>query len=113
MHEIGMLYQTAKLATEYAEKNALDQIGFISIDIGELSGALPKVFEDYFPYVAEQFPKVQSADLRLRVIPGEAMCDECKCMYNVMKQEGICPRCGCGDKTIISGREVRLRNIGC
>lgn len=111
MHEIGMLYQTAKMATEFAEKNHVEEIKYIALEIGELAGVLPEIFTEYFPYVAGQYPKLKNAELRLHKIPAEGLCDECHCMYNVMQQEGECPNCHSRSKTILSGRDVKLLRI--
>lgn len=62
MHEIGMLRQTAELATRFAEENGIDAVKNITIEIGELSGALPEVFTEYFPFIAEQYPRVRGGE---------------------------------------------------
>lgn len=111
MHEIGMLYSAAETAVEYADSNGLDEVNLISLELGELAGVVPNVFTEYFDYVKEQFPKLKNAHLELKVIPGEAVCSDCGSMYNVMKTEGKCPRCQSRDKTIISGRDIRLMSI--
>lgn len=112
MHEIGMLYQTAETATRYAEENGIEAVRSIRIDIGELSGALPQVFTSYFPYIAEQFPRLKGAKLQLHTIPGEALCANCQNLYNVMKQEGVCPCCQSREKTILGGQDIKLMSIG-
>lgn len=112
MHEIGMLYQMAKMATKYAEENDIEEVKYIALEIGELSGVLPEIFTDYFPYVAEKYPKLQHAKLKLHKIPGEGLCNECHSMYNVMQNEGECPNCHSHSKTILGGRDVKLLNIG-
>lgn len=112
MHEIGMLYQTAKMATSFAEKNNVDEVKYIAVEIGELSGVLPEIFTEYFPYVAEQYPKIRNAELKLHKVSGEGLCDECHCMYNVMRHKGTCPNCNSQSKTILSGRDVKLLQIG-
>lgn len=112
MHEIGMLYQTAETATLYADENHIDEVKVISIEIGELSGAFPAVFTDYFPFVAEQYPKLKNAKLQIHEVAGEGLCNECHCLYNVMQNEGICPNCHSFSKTILSGRDIKLLSIG-
>ena len=111
MHEIGMLHQTAKIADEYAARNGFSEVGSIAIDVGELSGALPDVFTEYFDYVAKGYPRLKNTRLEIRTIAGEGLCSECKCLYNIMRCEGICPRCSSRNKTILGGQEVRLRSI--
>lgn len=40
------------------------------------------------------------------------MCNECHSLYNVMKNKGVCPKCGSRSKTILSGTEFLLKDIG-
>ena len=112
MHEIGMLYQAADLAIKYADENNADDVKYITFEIGELSGALPHVFTEYFPMVAEKYPKLKNAEIKIREVSGEGLCSECSCLYNVMRQEGTCPRCGSKNKKILGGQDVKVINIG-
>lgn len=111
MHEIGILYSAAETAVHYADRFDLEEVNYISLELGELAGVLPDVFTQYFDYVKQQFPKLAKAELRMKMVPGEALCGECGCMYNVMKHEGKCPRCLSSEKTVLSGRDVRLISI--
>lgn len=111
MHEIGMMYQLAKLAVNCAKENHVKEIRSVSIEIGELSGALPQVFEEYFPYIAEQYSELKHSELIIHKIPGEALCKKCGSLYNLMRQKGICPKCQSKDKKILGGRDIRLINI--
>lgn len=111
MHEIGMLYSAAQTASQYAQKNGLEEVHVISLELGELSGVLPNVFTEYFDYVKAHFPLLKNAELELEIVPGEALCDECGTLYNVMKNEGKCPNCSSTAKKILSGRNVRLMSI--
>ena len=111
MHEIGMLHQAAELAISFADENGIGEIKAISIEIGELSGALPYVFTEYFPFVAEKYPQLKNTELKLRTIPGEALCSDCHCLYNVMKHEGVCPRCGSRVMKVLGGQDVNVVSI--
>lgn len=111
MHEVGLLYTIADTASRYAEENHASSVESISLDIGELAGVLPDIFTEYFDYVAGQYAKLSHAKLRIHMIPGEAMCTRCGSMYNVMKNEGVCPSCGERGKRILSGQNLLIRNI--
>lgn len=111
MHEIGMLRQTAELAQSVAEENGIDEIKCITIEIGELSGALPYVFTEYFPFVAEKYSILKNAELRLITVSGEGLCADCRCLYNIQKHGGICPRCGSESKTVLGGTDVKVLSI--
>lgn len=111
MHEIGILYSAAEAASKCAKENGLEEIHVISLELGELAGVLPNIFTEYFDYVKAQFPMLKNAEMELKTVPGEALCNECGTMYNVMKNEGKCPNCSSAAKKILSGRDVRLMSI--
>jgi len=111
MHEVGMLYQTAKIAEKYAKDNNFETVDSIQIEVGELSGALPDIFTEYFDYVARQYKCLTGTKLNIRTIPGEGLCLDCHALYNVMDNEGKCPRCASKNKKILGGTEIKLISI--
>lgn len=112
MHEIGMLYQTAETVTKFAERHEVDKVKEITIEVGELSGVLPEIFTEYFGYVMEQYPRLVEAKLKLHMVAGEGLCTECDCLFNVMKNDGICPRCRSMSKKILGGTQINIESIG-
>lgn len=112
MHEIGMLYQTAEMATRYAENNGIDLVRNITLEIGESAGVFPEIFKDYFGYVSAQYPKLKDATMDIHMVPAEGLCTECHALYNVYKNKGECPHCHSHHKKILSGTEVKLVSIG-
>ena len=112
MHEIGMLYQIAETVSRVAAENKIDRVKFISIDVGELSGVIPELFERTFLIVAESFPLLKDSELKINIVPGEGLCSECHALYNVLKNEGQCPRCQSRYKTVLGGKQIALNNIG-
>lgn len=111
MHEVGMLYSMADTATEYAEQNNIDDVKALYVEVGELAGVLPQIFTEYFPYVREKYPRLHNTEIKLHMVAGEGLCNDCHCMYNVMKQEGHCPKCSSTSKTILGGTDVRLMQL--
>ncbi len=111
MHEIGILYSAAETSSQYAQKNGLEEVHVISLELGELAGVLPNVFTEYFDYVKAQFPLLKGAELELKNVPGKALCNECGTLYNVMKNKGKCPSCSSTAKKILSGKNIRLMSI--
>jgi hydrogenase nickel incorporation protein HypA/HybF len=111
MHELGLLYETAKTVTAFAEKNDISRVEIVEMDVGELSGVLPNVFDDYYQYVAEQYPVLKDSKLKLHMIPGEASCNDCKSVYNVMENQGRCPKCKSQNKTILGGQQIIIRQL--
>lgn len=112
MHEIGALHQAVKLVDKVARENQVDKVTYITLEIGELTGFLPVFFEKYFSVVAEEFPIVKDTELRMSIVRGQAVCSECDTLYNVMRCEGACPKCGSREKKILGGTEFKVKDIG-
>ena len=112
MHEIGALHEAVKLVEKVAGENHIEQVKSITLEVGELSGYLPIFFEKYFPIVVEDRPILKNAQLHIHTVAGEAICKECQTMYNVMKNEGKCPKCKSREKTILGGTDCIVKDIG-
>ena len=112
MHEISVLKSTVDLAQQIAADYGVEKISYLTLEIGELSGYLPVFFYKYWEVVTEGIELIDGAELRIIRKPGEALCLECSAMYNVMRQEGVCPNCGSRNKRILGGKEYTLKEIG-
>lgn len=112
MHEISVLYEAVKIAEKVAKENEVDSIKYMVLSVGELSGYLPIFFEQYFPIVTEDMVLFKDTKLIIENVKGEALCNECQSLYNVMKNEGICPKCKSREKTILGGQEFMIKEIG-
>ena len=111
MHEISVLKKIVDTCERVAADNGVSNIKGITLTVGELTGYIPYFFTEYFPLVTKDKPLFEGAQLQIREIKGEALCKECGSLYNVMRCEGQCPRCGSRSKTIIGGEEFRLEQI--
>ena len=111
MHEISVLHHALNTIEDAAREDNARRVSKIVLEVGELTGILPSVFETFFPMLIEDRPLFQDAELVVAVRPGRGLCDDCNNMYNVFKNEGICPSCKSRNKTIISGTELVIREI--
>lgn len=111
MHELGLLTQMAETVTRAANENNIDHVCGIVLEVGEASGALPYTFEEYFPMIKEDYPVLRDASLRLLGIKSRALCAGCNAVYDLMKNEGACPRCGEKAKTVLGGTDVIIKQI--
>ncbi|MGX8691219.1 MAG: hydrogenase maturation nickel metallochaperone HypA [Eubacteriales bacterium] len=112
MHEISVLKRAVDLAEQTAIDNNIDRIAYITLEVGELSGYLPVFFEKYFEVVIEDRPIFEGAELKMIRPRGEGLCLDCHAMYNVMANEGRCPKCGSRNKKILGGQQFLLKEIG-
>lgn len=111
MHEISVLEQVVNRCREIAVENQVDNIKVITLAVGELSGYIPHFFTEYFPIITKDEPLFGGTKLHIHEIKGEALCRQCHCMYNIMKNEGACPKCGSREKTIIGGEEFKIEQL--
>lgn len=112
MHEISVLYKAVELAEQTAKDNGIEHLSYITLEVGELSGYLPIFFEKYFPVVIENRPVFEGCQLKMIRVRGEALCRDCNALYNVMQNEGVCPKCGSRYKKILGGQQFTLKEIG-
>lgn len=111
MHELGLLTQMAETVTAAAEENGIERVCGIVLEVGEASGALPYIFEEYFPMVQESYPVLADASLELLSVKSRALCVGCSAVYDLVKNEGRCPRCGERAKTVLSGTDIIVKQI--
>lgn len=111
MHEIGMLMQTAKIADKYAKENGFTKVDSIQIEVGQLSGAIPYIFYEYFGFASKDYPCLKDTKLEITEVPGEGLCNDCHALYNIVEFEGKCPRCGSQNKKILGGTDIKLVSI--
>lgn len=111
MHEIGVLYKMLEQVETVAKANHVKQIKAIEVELGELSGMLPVFFEQYYPVVAGNREAFRNSELIIKEIPGGGLCLDCSTLFNVMKCEGKCPKCGSRNKKILGGRDFVVKNI--
>ena len=70
MHELGILRLAARTAVRAAEQNGVRHIKFLTLEIGSESGYVPLYFEKYFPIIREEYPPLETAELRMETVPG-------------------------------------------
>ena len=71
MHELGVLRNAVKTVTEVAEKNRIDRIKFITLEIGESSSFVPAFFEKLYPAAIDSLPLFEGSELRMVKVSGK------------------------------------------
>ena len=110
MHEIGIVRQLVRTVTAFAAENGVRDIREVVVDCGELSLVIPEYVEELYPVVAKD-SILKDAKLTIRTVPGLAECEDCDEIFNVVENRGYCPNCGSFDKTVLSGKDVSIREI--
>lgn len=73
MHELGVLLKAVKTVHSIAEKNKIDHVKFMTLEVGEESGYLPIFLNKLFPIAIEHFPTMQNSELKIQMAPGRGL----------------------------------------
>lgn len=112
MHELPVLVKTIETVEGVAARNDVRRIAYVTLEVGELTGYLPVFFERYWPVATEDKPLFRGSELRIREVRGQALCQACGALYNVVRCEGACPACASRSKTILGGQDLQVLDIG-
>ena len=110
MHEMSIAMSIVKIAEEEAKKAQVSHFATIDLEIGTLAGiefdALEFVWE-----AAVQKSVLEKAERRIKKIPAKARCGDCEKIYSLDFIHDNCPVCGSFLKTIIQGKELRVKSL--
>ena len=111
MHEVGIIKAMLKTIEGVMEQQHLTKVEKIVLQVGELSGVVPRYMEVCFP-TAVHNTRFQDTKLELDIIPGILKCNRCQQEFNGLKQDLTCPTCGNGhDFQRLSGTELMIKEI--
>lgn len=110
MHELGAVIAVVEKIEKIAREQQLTKIESLVLQIGELSSVIPVYVEQCFP-AAVDGTLLQDTKLVIEIIPGNALCGNCRKVYNLMANKGKCPHCGSEKWELISGKEFNIKEI--
>lgn len=111
MHELGIMSEVIKTISNIADEQNIEKVDTIVLEVGELCGMIPKYIDDCFPAVTFNKPRFVQTKLKMDIVPGEAKCTKCGMTFNIIKNEGYCPKCKSFDKKVFSGTEFMIKEI--
>lgn len=94
-----------------AVEQHLPAVDTIVLQVGELCGVIPVYLDECWPAAIDKKPFFKNTKLKLDVVPGMAKCRACGEVFNVIANEGYCPKCNSFDKDLLSGREFMIKEI--
>jgi hydrogenase nickel incorporation protein HypA/HybF len=107
MHEMSITQGIIDICEKYAGGRPVLSV---DIEIGELSSVVPNAVEFCFE-ACSQGTLLQGAHLNIIRIPGSGHCLDCDADTPLTAIFGACQRCGSYRVTIVSGEEMRVREI--
>lgn len=112
MHELGVLNALVHTVEGIVKEEGMTEVEKIVIEIGELSGIVPRYIEQCYP-AAVYKTFMEKTQLELVVVPGIVKCRGCGEVFNAVQNDLHCPGCGGQDSEILSGNDMIVREIVC
>src|SRR5664279_2082368 len=110
MHELSLAQSIISIAANAVPENSNAVITKVGLQIGQLSGIEIDSLEFAFSVIKTDTP-LHNAELKIQIIRGEAVCDDCKTIFPVSSFGICCPHCKGYSMKILKGREMRVLNI--
>lgn len=112
MHELGILNAMVHTLETVVRENGLQQVEKLVIEVGELSGVVPRYLQQCWPAASYQ-TFMENTQLELEVVPGIVSCKTCGRVFNAMDSDLRCPDCSGQDMEILQGNDILIKEILC
>lgn len=73
MHELGVLRYAVKTVERVAEKNNIEQIDHITLEVGKASGYVPMFLNKLYPVAIENHPVMKNSELKIVMAEGKGL----------------------------------------
>lgn len=110
MHELGLSDALLRMVRDIVKKEELTHVEKITLEIGELSGVVPRYMADCWEAVVDG-TEYAGTKLVIDTVPGIASCMDCDEEFRIDVNDMRCPFCGSRSLTPVSGRDMTLREI--
>lgn len=115
MHEMGIVLSMIDTASRLAKQYQVSKLCSVTIEVGELSSALPRYLMELWPMGAKG-TVCEGSELIINEEQGIARCSGCAKEYPVMdnlkNDYPVCPYCGNDHYTIVAGSEILITELG-
>ena len=110
MHEMGIADAMLKMVDRIAKQENAAAVRSVTVEIGDLSGVVPRFLSDCWEAVADGTP-FQDTALYLHSVPATARCEDCRSIFAVNTEDLRCPVCRGDRLTPLSGQELTIAEI--
>ncbi|MFF0431205.1 hydrogenase maturation nickel metallochaperone HypA [Streptomyces sp. NPDC004327] len=111
MHEMSLAVAVVDQVESAARSRGAVGVDLIELEVGELAGVVADALAFCFG-LACAGTVVEGAELITRTVPGTARCEPCAEDWAVgMPPRLLCPACGAAAGELVSGRELRIRQV--
>lgn len=104
------MIEVVKIVEDFAKKNGVTKIQTLVLQIGELSPTIPRYVEACYPAAIDGTSLIDT-ELKIEVMPANAICKKCNKVFHIIESNNICPYCESEAWEIISGKEFFIKEI--
>jgi len=112
MHELGIINALVHTIEGIVKDEGLTEVEKVVIEVGELSGIVPRYVEECYP-AAVYKTFMEKTALELTVVPGIVKCRCCSKVFNAVAADLRCPDCGGQNLEILGGNDMIVTQIVC
>ena len=110
MHELGICDAILKTVDGIAKEEQLSSVHKVTLEVGMLSGVVPRFLEDCWQAVVDGTPYENTA-LVIETINGIARCLDCGHEFSADLERLYCPKCVSRRITPVTGNDLTLKEI--
>jgi len=110
MHEMSLCQGVLKILQEQAEIQNYSRVNSVTLEVGELSTAVPESMEMCFDAITRG-TLADGAELIIVRTRGEAWCRKCEDLVPVKERFGPCPQCDGFDIELRAGDALRIQEL--
>lgn len=111
MHELGIVLHVLDTVNQVKQENHLTKIGSITLEIGEVSGIVPKYLSDCYVWAIKKYEGFEDSTLNFEIIPAKTQCHSCHHVYPTIKYGKECPNCHSIDTVLLTGNQTSIKQI--
>ncbi len=110
MHELGLTDAMVRMLEGILEKEHLEGARSVTVEVGELSGVVPKFLSECWDAVV---PGTRFSDtvLKIETVPGLAKCQDCGELCRAALNDLRCSNCGSAKLLPMSGRDMTIKEL--
>lgn len=110
MHELSVAIGIVRIAENETKKAHAKKVEKITLEIGTLAGIAFDALDFVWP-VAVKDSILEHAKREIIIIDAKAKCNDCETIFNIDNFYDSCPTCSSNYKSIIQGKELRVKSL--
>ena len=110
MHELALCDAMLKMVRQVVEDEELEGVNSITVEVGSLSGVVPRFIEDCWEAVIDG-TEFENTVIKVESLIGTAKCLDCGAEFEADLNDLRCPECRGTKLTPLTGREMTIKEI--